>query len=616
MKNLYLANFSITMPGESSFLPYSVGNLWAYAKQDKKISEEYTLKNIFFEKDDIDLIFENIHDPDIFAFSVYIWNSNFSDNLAKKIKDKYPNCLIIYGGPHVPQDSNLAWYNNHNFIDVVVFYEGEENFKNILLNPKKEDISQRVNHAVNINGNWINNHSTSKSNRIKDLASYPSPYLDNFMPEPKKNHSLLFETNRGCPYMCTFCDWGSMVNSKISKHSMDRLKREIEYTGINKIPYLHMADANFGIFKERDIQITDWIIETKEKYGYPKYFFVNWAKNTNDTILEIAKKLYDAELIRGFNMSLQTLTEAALVLIKRNNMASNDYEHFSKKCNSIGLPFDCQLILGNPGETQETWKNTYLTLLKNNNMTTFIYPLALLPNAEMSTDESRRIFRFETTNVSFPGVGSQKIKEEMEIVINTDTMSNRDFKEIYKWTWATRLGHEYNITRDIAILLEKSKILSIFTFYNKFYDFIKTSSGPINKLYKDVNEQVEKNSFGFVLQKVTFRNQLTTTNRTAMYDEINEFLITLNIDSILRKNLIDYSDSRLFDRYKEYPYKKFFDYDFYNNSFKKKKILLEFTNSTKGLLNTPAELFREASKGEQAKISLTCTLNDQKNIDI
>ena len=118
------------MPGESSFLPYSVGNLWAYAKQDKKISEEYTLKNIFFEKDDIDLIFENIHDPDIFAFSVYIWNSNFSDNLAKKIKDKYPNCLIIYGGPHVPQDSNLAWYNNHNFIDVVVFYEGEENFKN------------------------------------------------------------------------------------------------------------------------------------------------------------------------------------------------------------------------------------------------------------------------------------------------------------------------------------------------------------------------------------------------------------------------------------------------------------------------------------------------------
>jgi len=92
------------------------------------------------------------------------------------------------------------------------------------------------------------------------------------------------ETNRGCPFACTFCDWGSLTYSKVTKYDIERIRADIEWAGQNKIGFLYNVDANFGLFKDRDHAIVDILIETKEKYGYPKMYFVNWAKMANEDI--------------------------------------------------------------------------------------------------------------------------------------------------------------------------------------------------------------------------------------------------------------------------------------------------------------------------------------------
>ena len=60
------------------------------------------------------------------------------------------------------------------------------------------------------NKNYCNNPNLP---RLKDFDKVPSPYLvgifDDLIKEnPKERWLASWETNRGCPFSCTYCDWG------------------------------------------------------------------------------------------------------------------------------------------------------------------------------------------------------------------------------------------------------------------------------------------------------------------------------------------------------------------------------------------------------------------------
>ena len=109
----------------------------------------------------------------------------------------------------------------------------------------------------------------------------PSPYLtglfDNYGDAPVT--SITIETNRGCPYGCTFCDWGSATMSRIRKFDLDRVFAELEWAAQRGIAGIGFADANFGIL-ERDVAIAEKVAELKATYGFPLHCATNYAKNT------------------------------------------------------------------------------------------------------------------------------------------------------------------------------------------------------------------------------------------------------------------------------------------------------------------------------------------------
>ena len=78
------------------------------------------------------------------------------------------------------------------------------------------------------------------------------------------------------------------------------------------------------IFKNRDTEIIDYAIQVKDTTGYPKIISAAWAKNSNDDILNIAKKLNDNNLLRSFTMAIQSMTSEVLEAIQRDNMKIND----------------------------------------------------------------------------------------------------------------------------------------------------------------------------------------------------------------------------------------------------------------------------------------------------
>merc|ERR1711871_405555 len=97
--------------------------------------------------------------------------------------------------------------------------------------------------------------------------------------------------------------------------------------GANKIEYIFMADANFGIFPDRDMAITDYILDVQERTGFPSTVNANWHKNAKQNVIEIVKKFISNGFNRGMTLSVQSMDEQVLDIIKRKNM---DTSHLGK----------------------------------------------------------------------------------------------------------------------------------------------------------------------------------------------------------------------------------------------------------------------------------------------
>ena len=111
---------------------------------------------------------------------------------------------------------------------------------------------------------------TGERDRITDLDVVPSPFLAGLFDvhaEARVAMAIL-ETNRGCPYGCTFCDWGSATQSRIRKFDLDRVYAELEWCATHKVHQVFLADANFGIF-ERDVDIAAKVAELKHRARLP-----------------------------------------------------------------------------------------------------------------------------------------------------------------------------------------------------------------------------------------------------------------------------------------------------------------------------------------------------------
>ena len=461
------------------YLPYSVGLLWSYAKQTREISNSIKTVSWVFKRDPINVSVEKLKTCNIVFFSIYVWNKNYCYELAKQLKQANPNLITVFGGPELPhKDPNI--FSKFSFIDTIVIGEGEQAVKDILINLINYDNIPKI----------------IKADRIKDL-NVPSPYLDGIFDELIEQHPEIewmptLETDRGCPYKCTFCDWGSMTASKVIKFGLERVFAELEWFSKMKMPFLTMTNANFGIFKERDTLIADKIVKLSLDTGYPTGISVSYAKNSNADVFAIVKKFKEANIQTGFILSLQTTTDSVLENIKRTNMDVNDISNIADYGRQLQIPIFTEVILGLPGETVDSWKNNIEKIL-NSNLHNGIdaFFLQILENAPMAHDINRYDMKtflaydlfYETTNI----VENNNILEGIHVIKSSGTLTNSDLYEMFLYTWAVLGFHIYGISDIIAIYLNKSNNIGYTEFYSKLIKYVTDN----NKLFADWKNSVE-----------------------------------------------------------------------------------------------------------------------------
>ena len=199
-----------------------------------------------------------------------------------------------------------------------------------------------------------------KAPRFNEISVFPSPYLEDTFRLLMENVQdvewmAMWETNRGCPFACSFCDWGSAIASKVNDFDITRLEKEIDWFSKNKISFVLGADANFGI-RKRDLDIARYLVKSKNSSGYPKNFYASHTKNSTKKIFAVAKVLFDGEMSKGVCLAMQSMNEETLVSIKRDNISLDVFHELQTLYNREGIPTFTELIIGLPMETYEMIK--------------------------------------------------------------------------------------------------------------------------------------------------------------------------------------------------------------------------------------------------------------------
>ena len=453
--------------------------------------------------------------PDVIGFSSYIWNCNLGLGFAKAIKKKYPSIPIIMGGPNFPinLEKQKEFLGSNPQIDFYIFKEGEGGwikiidliYKNLNEKDKIEKIKNMPENLANTafidkNGELV---SSSKAVRMSDIMELTSPYtsglLDKFF-----GGSLLpiIQTNRGCPFTCTFCTEGQTYWGKVRKKSQDVINAEIEYISkkINQFPddkkryELYISDSNFGMFKE-DIETCTFIGSMQEKYGYPKYINVTTGKNKKERVLEAAKLVKGAIRVNG---SVQSLDEEVLESIKRKNISADKLLDVAKQAQGVNSNVVSEVILGLPADSKVKHFDTLKKLVDSSFNTIAMYQLMMLPGTEMNMKDSREKFGLKTRYRVLPRCfGHFKLFDQdilsaeiEEIAVENSTLSFQDYLDCRKMNLIVNIFYNEGIFEEIVKVLENSGI-SPFLWLEKIYENLSVEK--FNDLVNQyVNESVNE----------------------------------------------------------------------------------------------------------------------------
>jgi len=270
--------------------------------------------------------------------------------------------------------------------------------------------------------------------------------------------------------------------------------------------------------------------------------------------------------------------------IKRKNLNQHNITEIFDLCNKNGIPVDTEVILGLPGETVESWKESLWELFRLGNHTgVTIHQCQLLENAEMNLLQ-RKINKMDAVPIYDYMSGSfnyDALAESVDVVMSTATMPRDVMVDTQVFNWYINTFHISGLTTWIARFLQKYQKIDYSEFYEKLIPFLRqdewfqSEESLIREYYDKWKDDGKINDpliggrvpiHGWNLIHRTTINMHAEDKHSHVFDLIEQFVReNFDLDDDLMEQLLDYNRTYVLDyeKLKQYPLEKTFDYDFF-----------------------------------------------------
>ena len=442
--SIYLGDLTYTtLSLATDAFPLNIGFIAAYA--EKTFGKQVELR-LFKYVDDLEQAIQE-KAPDILGLSNYPWNFSLGLEFFRMMREVSPKTLCVMGGPNIPleEEGRTQFVKRNPLIDFYAYLEGEEAFSTLVTRAMETGLDRQKMKSAAIDG-FIHRMSDTEVvkgmmlTRRRNLDEIPSPYLTGHMDKFFDGKlSPMMETNRGCPFACTFCHEGNQLISKVNYFSLERVKAELDYIAaeVRKAPILisnlTFADPNFAMY-DRDYEIVEHIEKIQRSQNWPRSIFASTGKNKKERIAKALRKLNGS---MAMWMSVQSMDPDVLKEIQRDNISTSQMLALASVYQELGLPTFSELILGLPGDSYERHIRSLADVVQAGIDVIETYSCMLLNGTELNTAFSRATYRigshFRILPRDFAKLQNGRIAVEIEeVVTSTRTMSFEDYREARK----------------------------------------------------------------------------------------------------------------------------------------------------------------------------------------
>ncbi len=405
---IYFASVQFTTPYTPQRRFLALGYVHANALMDEVIAANAEMVHHYFDPSirSAEQIAQSIADdaPDLVGFSCYVWNTPDILRVTKVLKQILPKVEIILGGPEVSYH-HLHILAKNPEIDWVAVNEGEETFRE-LVRARLENAPERL-PAIKGLGQRIAGKPTSPESRpyLKDLDQLPSPYLTGVLDVCDLRMGVNYQTARGCPFVCTFCDYGR--NQPYFEFSLERVRAEFEFFKAHGVRIMMNTDPTFNYSRKRAEAILGLGIELDIK---AIHWFEVFPSLVNDDLVELLSRTYSSFVGCG----IQSANPRAMKAIRRVWKPDVVAPILDKLVGRRNVLMSYEVIMGLPGDSIADYKNTLSWGYERNPVDLKTFNLAILPRTPLEQEIADGKWKMEYDS----DVGHE--------VLSTDLMSRDD----------------------------------------------------------------------------------------------------------------------------------------------------------------------------------------------
>lgn len=304
-------------------------------------------------------------DPEWVGLPAYTLEVHDAAAIAREVRALAPGIRLVVGGYH-PTALPVDTLREFPEFDLAITGEAELPFAELLAGTPVEQVAGLVYRQGD--GEIVAN---PQRRDWPPLDDYPDPAWDLFPDLHRYPMFVPVEAVRTCPYRCTFCQ--QVTARKVRYRSVERFVAEVErlYTdhGIRRFRFI--SGGTFPLDRDHAIGILEALVA--------RGLDITWM-----TAVRVDR--VDADLLdlmrragcRHINLGIES-GDPEVLRRCRKGIDLDKVEAILRTCDRIGIETDLGFLLGLPGETEESLRNTRRFLRRVRDLATLANFAILVP---------------------------------------------------------------------------------------------------------------------------------------------------------------------------------------------------------------------------------------------